>query len=106
MDADLDESWALRPVYVLLGDQSLDTHGFLCAFTHQTELGELSRAFSRQASHALERVIERLPAAERGQLPVFRSLGQLNERYHESKIKHAGIDAALLAIAQLAHFLE
>ncbi|KAK4235039.1 conidial yellow pigment biosynthesis polyketide synthase [Achaetomium macrosporum] len=106
MGAIQDDSWADRPAYLLLGDQSLDTHGFLAQFFRQEKHGELAKAFLRQAGHALLWEIERLPKLERRELPVFRTLQQLNERYHSAEFKHAGVDAALLTISQLAHFLD
>jgi PIN domain nuclease of toxin-antitoxin system len=101
-----DDRWAERPAYLLLGDQSLDTHAFLAQLFRQEKHGELTKAFLRQAGHALSWEIERLPKLERAKLPVFRTLQQLNERYQSADFKHAGIDAALLTVSQLAHYLE
>ncbi|KAL1839340.1 hypothetical protein VTJ49DRAFT_1636 [Mycothermus thermophilus] len=97
---------AERPAFLLFGDQSLDCHSFLAAFFRQEDQGELAKVFLRQACHALKGLVEGLPAAERSKLPVFSTLQQLNERYHNSKLKHVGLDAALLTISQLAHYLH
>ncbi|SPQ22247.1 190496d0-b581-4049-948e-f857bac8ae96 [Thermothielavioides terrestris] len=106
MGADQDNACANRPAYLLLGDQSLDTHGFLVRFFGQEQHGELAKAFLRQAAYALKWEIQRLPAAEARRLPDFLTLKQLNERYNKSDYKHAAVDAALLTISQLAHFLD
>jgi hypothetical protein len=106
MEPELDENWTERPAFLLFGDQSLDSHGFLAQFFRQKKQGELAKVFVRQACHAVKELVERLPAVERSRLPEFMDLRQLNERYHNSPLKHAGIDAALLTIAQLAHYLE
>lgn len=106
MDAGHDQACADRPAFLVLGDQSCDTHGFLVRFFAQEQHGELAKAFMRQAGHAVKWAIQRLPAAEAHRLPDFHTLKQLNERYRKNGYKHAAVDAALLAIAQLAHFLE
>ncbi|KAK3301404.1 polyketide synthase [Chaetomium fimeti] len=106
MEANLDESWAERPAFLLFGDQSLDSHSFLAQFYRQSKHGELARVFLQQANHALVGAVEKLPTLERATLPEFRNLRQLNERYHNAPLKHAGIDAALLTISQLAHYLD
>jgi 2-phospho-L-lactate guanylyltransferase (CobY/MobA/RfbA family) len=106
MAADLDATWAERPAFLLFGDQSLDSHGFLANFFRQGSQGELAKAFLRQVTHALTALIEKLPVVERTALPNFRSLQHLNERYHNTALKHAGIDAALLTISQIVHYLE
>ncbi|KAL2264683.1 hypothetical protein VTJ83DRAFT_7193 [Remersonia thermophila] len=97
---------AERPAFLLFGDQSLDCHSFLVAFFRQADQGELAKVFLRQACHALTDLVEGLPAAERSNLPVFSTLQQLNQRYHASKLKHAGLDAALLTVSQIAHYLH
>ena len=63
-------------------------------------------AFLNQAGHALRNEIESLNKLERSRLPVFRTLQQLNERYFAQKLKHPGVDGALLCISQLAHYIE
>ncbi|KAL2115614.1 hypothetical protein VTJ04DRAFT_9869 [Mycothermus thermophilus] len=102
----IEQAGTEQPAFLLFGDQSLDCHGFLAAFFRQEEQGELAKVFLRQSCHALKGLVEALPAAERSRLPIFLNLQQLNERYHSSKLKHAGIDAALLTISQLAHYLD
>ncbi|KAH6649728.1 polyketide synthase [Chaetomium tenue] len=104
--ATLDESWAERPAFLLFGDQSLDSHGFFAQFYRQPKHGELARVFLQQANHALLGVVEKLPVLERATLPNFRTLRQLNEQYHNTELKHSGIDAALLTISQIAHYLD
>ncbi|KAL2127178.1 hypothetical protein VTI74DRAFT_11202 [Chaetomium olivicolor] len=95
-------------VCLLFGDQSLDTHGFLTHFFRQPQetKGVLAKAFLGQVTHSLLAAIEELPAHERKLFPPFRNLQQLNERYHVQEVKHAGIDAALLCISQLVHYLD
>jgi hypothetical protein len=92
--------------FLLFGDQSLDTHGFLAEFFAQPKQGLLAKAFLEQAGHALRKEVERSTRLERSRLPVFRTLQQLNERYYAQKLKHPGIDGALLCITQLAHYIE
>jgi len=106
MEPIIDESWAERPAFLLFGDQSLDSHAFLAHFFRQPTMGHLAKAFLLQAFHNLRGLIEDVHPAERATLPEFRTLQQLNERYHNAALKHAGVDAALLAIAQIVHYLN
>lgn len=92
--------------FLLFGDQSTDTHGFLAEFFRQPERGLLANAFLEQVRHALRREIEGLPRVERSKLPKFLSIQNLNERYHAQGLKHPGVDGALLCISQLAHYIE
>jgi hypothetical protein len=95
-----------RLAFLLFGDQSLDTHGFLADFMRRGDQGILAKTFLEQSARALLKEIEGLPALDRARLPIFRSLSQLNERYHSQAIKHPGIDGALLCVSQLAHYIE
>ncbi|KAI0896590.1 polyketide synthase [Annulohypoxylon nitens] len=92
--------------FLLFGDQSLDTHGFLADFYRRGNPSVLSKEFLRLAGDALRDEIDRLPREERRKIPIFRTLQQLNERYHAQQIKFPGIDSALLCIAQLAHYID
>lgn len=92
--------------FLLFGDQSLDTHGFLADFYRRGNPSVLSKEFLRLAGDALRDEIDSLPREERRKIPIFRSLQQLNERYHSRKLKFPGIDSALLCVAQLAHYIE
>lgn len=92
--------------FLLFGDQSTDTHGFLAEFFRQPERGILANAFLEQVRHALRVEIEGLPKVERSKLPKFLSIQNLNERYHAQGLKHPGVDGALLCISQLAHYIE
>ncbi|OTB09253.1 hypothetical protein M426DRAFT_7268 [Hypoxylon sp. CI-4A] len=92
--------------FLLFGDQSLDTHGFLADFYRRGSPSVLSKEFLRLAGDALRDEIDRLPREERRRIPIFRTLQQLNERYHAQPIKFPGIDSALLCIAQLAHYID
>ncbi len=106
MGVELNDSWANRQAFLLFGDQSLDCYSFLADIFRQDTQGELAKAFLRQVCHALKQAIDTLPTVERAMIPEFRSLQQLNERYRSARLRHSGIDAALLAISQLAHYLE
>ncbi|KAK3903957.1 conidial yellow pigment biosynthesis polyketide synthase [Staphylotrichum tortipilum] len=106
MGVELNDSWADRPAFLLFGDQSLDCYSFLADIFRQDTQGELTKAFLRQVCHALKRAVDSLPAVERGMIPEFRTLQQLNERYRGASLRHAGIDAALLSISQLAHYID
>lgn len=92
--------------FLLFGDQSLDTHGFLADFYRLGNPSVLSKAFLEAAGEALRVEVEQLPRVERTKIPMFRTLRQLNERYHAQSIKYPGIDSALLCVAQLAHYIE
>ncbi|KAI0137980.1 polyketide synthase [Hypoxylon sp. NC0597] len=92
--------------FLLFGDQSLDTHGFLADFYRRGNPSVLSKEFLRLTGDALRDEIDRLPREERRKIPIFRTLQQLNERYHAQQIKFPGIDSALLCIAQLAHYID
>ncbi|KAI0387178.1 polyketide synthase [Hypomontagnella monticulosa] len=92
--------------FLLFGDQSLDTHGFLADFYRRGNPSVLAKEFLRLAGDALRDEIDRLPREERRKIPIFRSLQQLNERYHSRKLKFPGIDSALLCVAQLAHYID
>lgn len=92
--------------FLLFGDQSLDTHGFLADFFRRGDQGYLAKGFIEQVAQALRREVEALPKLERSKLPTFRNLQQLNERYHNQKLKHPGVDGALLCVSQLAHYIE
>lgn len=95
-----------KMAFLLFGDQSLDTHGFLAEFFRQGNASVLAKSFLEQAGDALREEVERLGALERSKLPIFMNLRQLNENYHHLTLKHPGIDSALLCIAQLAHYIE
>ncbi|KAH8671177.1 polyketide synthase [Xylariales sp. PMI_506] len=92
--------------FLLFGDQSLETYGFLADFCRVGNPGLLSRTFIDLVGEALRREIDQLPPLERSVIPRFSTLQQLNERYHAQSIKHPGIDSALLCISQLAHYLD
>lgn len=92
--------------FLLFGDQSLDTHGFLAEFIRVGEPGILAREFLRQVGDALRDEVNSLPSVERISIPTFRTLRQLNEKYYTQSTKAPGIDSALLCVAQLAHYIE
>ncbi|KAI1156884.1 polyketide synthase [Nemania diffusa] len=92
--------------FLLFGDQSLDTHGFLADFLRRGSPSVLSREFLKLAGDALRDEIENLPRVQRSKMPKFRTLPQLNAGYHGQDIKFPGIDSALLCIAQLAHYID
>ncbi|KAI1327243.1 polyketide synthase [Xylariaceae sp. FL0255] len=100
------DTMADQMAFLLFGDQSLDTHGFLADFFRQGNPSILSKEFLRVAGDALRDEIDKLARVERRKIPVFRTLQQLNERYHAQILKCPGIDSALLCIAQLAHYID
>ncbi|ERS95912.1 hypothetical protein HMPREF1624_07446 [Sporothrix schenckii ATCC 58251] len=95
-----------RLAFLLFGDQSLDTYDFLSGFYREGHQGILATAFLNQAGEALWREIEGLGRLERAKLPLFRTLQQLNERYHAQDLKHPAVDGALLCITQLVHYID
>ncbi|GAP83149.2 putative polyketide synthase [Rosellinia necatrix] len=92
--------------FLLFGDQSSDTHGFLADFLRRGNPSILSKEFLRLAGDALRDEIESLPRVQRQKIPIFRTLSQLNEGYHRQPIKFPGIDSALLCTAQIAHYID
>ncbi|CAK7231914.1 Type I Iterative PKS [Sporothrix curviconia] len=95
-----------RLAFLLFGDQSLDTYAFLSGFYREGGQGILAKAFLNQAGEALLREIESLGRLERSKLPLFKTLQQLNERYHAQDKKHPALDGALLCVTQLAHYID
>ncbi|KAB5554567.1 conidial yellow pigment biosynthesis polyketide synthase [Coniochaeta sp. 2T2.1] len=95
-----------RLAFLLFGDQSLDTHGFLADFVRRGDKGILAKTFLEQSGRALWKEVEALSALDRARLPVFHSLAHLNERYHTQSVKHPGVDGALLCVSQLAHYID
>lgn len=92
--------------FLLFGDQSLDTHHFFADFLRSGEPGVLAREFLRQVGDALRDEVDSLPRIERASIPVFRTLQQLNEKYHAQATRVPSVDSALLCIAQLVHYIE
>ncbi|CAG8979843.1 hypothetical protein HYALB_00002615 [Hymenoscyphus albidus] len=92
--------------FILFGDHSVDTYSFLANFCHHSSPSLLSKTFLDQVSDALSREIQSLSNLERNKIPHFVSIEDLNQRYHDRGIKHAGVEGALLCITQLAHYLE
>ncbi|KEZ40717.1 Conidial yellow pigment biosynthesis polyketide synthase [Scedosporium apiospermum] len=95
-----------RMAFLLFGDQSLDTHGFLAEFCREGNPSILAKAFLERATHALREEVDGLTRLQQANIPSFRTLYQLNEKYHTQDQKHPGIDSALLCIAQLAHYID
>ncbi|RYP30428.1 hypothetical protein DL767_006239 [Monosporascus sp. MG133] len=92
--------------FLLFGDQSLDTHGFLADFYRRGNPSLLSKEFLRRAGEALKDEVDNMPRVHRQRIPVFRTIQELNERYRGLSIKYPGIDSALLCVAQLAHYID
>ncbi|KAI1481114.1 polyketide synthase [Daldinia eschscholtzii] len=102
----ITDTMADQMAFLLFGDQSLDTHGFLAEFYRRGNPSVLSKEFLRLAGDALREEVDRLPREGRRRIPVFRTLQQLNEKYRQQRLKFPGIDSALLCIAQLAHYID
>jgi len=92
--------------FLLLGDQSFCVHEVLADFFRRESHGVLTRSFLDRASSVLQNEVDRLPRVERGKIPVFADIQQLNQRYHEQTQKTPALDSALLCIAQLALYIE
>lgn len=92
--------------FLLFGEQSMDTQGFLADFCRQGNPSVLSYAFLNRVASALQSEIERLPFLERRHMPPFTTIQELNQRYHTKDIRHSPIDSALLVTTQLAHYIE
>jgi hypothetical protein len=97
---------AEQMAFHLFGDQSLGTYEFLAEFFRQWDPSILSQEFLKQVGDALRDEIDSWPRVERERIPTFRTLQQLNSKYHKQDIKFPGIDSALLCVAQLAHYIE
>lgn len=95
-----------KMAFLLFGDQSLDTHGFIDNFYRHVTPSILSKAFLDQVSSALCHEVDRLSNLEKNRIPSFTSIEDLNEHYHDRGVKHSGIEGALLCISQIAHYLE
>lgn len=92
--------------FLLFGEQSLDTQGFLADFCRDGNPSVLSNAFLDRVASTLHNETERLPSLERRHIPPFTTIQELNQRYHAGDIKHPAIDSALLVTTQLAHYIE
>lgn len=97
---------ATQMSFLLFGDQSLDTHGFLADFYRQGNPSVLSSEFLKRAGEALRIEVDSISQTRRHKIPLFRTLQDLNEKYHGQSLKYPAIDSALLCIAQLAHYIE
>ncbi|KAH8678863.1 polyketide synthase 1 [Tricladium varicosporioides] len=95
-----------KMAFLLFGDQSLDTHGFIDNFCRHVTPSILSKAFLDQVSSALCHEVDCLSNLERNRIPSFASIEELNERYHDRGVKHSGIEGALLCISQVVHYLD
>lgn len=95
-----------KMAFLLFGDQSLDTQGFFADFCRQGNPSLLSCAFLDRVASALQDEVERLPALERGRVPPFTTIQELNQRYHARDTRNSAIDSALLVTTQLAHYIE
>lgn len=91
--------------FLLFGDQSVETHGCLSDFC-KSGPSLLAKHFLTIVGTALQNEIDSLSAAQRQRFPSFRTIQQLNQRYHESGVKNLAIDSALLVATQLAHYIE
>lgn len=92
--------------FLLFGEQSLDTQGFLAGFCRNGDPSVLARAFLDRVASVLQNETERLPALERRHIPPFTTVQELNQRYHARGVTHLAIDSALLVTTQLAHYIE
>lgn len=92
--------------FLLFGEQSLDTQGFLADFCRNGNPSVLSHAFLDRVASTLQNETERLPSLERRHIPPFTTIQELNQRYHTRNITHSAIESALLVTTQLAHYIE
>lgn len=92
--------------FLLFGEQSLDTQGFLADFCRNGNPSILSHAFLNRVASTLQNEIERLPSLERRHIPSFTTIQELSQRYHTRDVTHPAIDSALLVTTQLAHYIE
>lgn len=92
--------------FLLFGEQSLDTQGFLADFCRNGNPSVLSHAFLDRVASVLQNETERLPSLERRHIPSFATIQELSQRYHTKDVTHSAIDSALLVTTQLAHYIE
>ncbi|KFZ18301.1 hypothetical protein V501_01293 [Pseudogymnoascus sp. VKM F-4519 (FW-2642)] len=92
--------------FLLFGEQSLDTQGFLADFCRNGNPSILSHAFLNRVASTLQNETERLPSLERRHIPSFTTIQELSQRYHTRDVTHPAIDSALLVTTQLAHYID
>ncbi|KFX94599.1 hypothetical protein O988_06199 [Pseudogymnoascus sp. VKM F-3808] len=92
--------------FLLFGEQSLDTQGFLADFCRNGNPSVLSHAFLDRVASVLQNETERLPSLERRHIPPFTTIQELSQRYYTSDVTHSAIDSALLVTTQLAHYID
>lgn len=105
MGAKSDADMADTSVFVLAGDQSVESYRALGHIT-RSNVGTLAKVFADDVAQALRTEIHTLPELSRRRIPKFRNLQQLNERYHSQPLRHAAIDAALNCAAQIIDYLQ
>lgn len=91
---------------LVFGDQSVNSHTFLKEIIHRSRESIHSTTFLREANRVLRDEVSKLPVENRASIPSFSTIQELNLRYQASEQVHAGLDGALLCIAQLAHFIR
>lgn len=95
-----------KMAFLLFGDQSLEIYKFLADLCRRKSSTVLAQTFIERAGDVLRQEVESLGVLARSKIPAFRTLQQLNEKYHSSGTKHAGIENALLCAVQLTHYIE
>ncbi|KAF2857812.1 polyketide synthase [Piedraia hortae CBS 480.64] len=88
----------------IFGDQTADQYSLLHKIVLKKE-NALVRSFVEQASVALREETRRLPRAQRERIPDFLSINDLKEAYYQKGDKVPMVEAALVTITQLGHYI-
>jgi len=92
--------------FLLFGDLSLSVHETLVDFFRRKSYGILSKSFLERTALALQHEVDRLSSIDRGQLPTFSTIQELNERYNVQNKKTTVLDCTLTCITQILLYIE
>ncbi len=90
---------------LLFGDGTLFSHVHLQRQLLESRGNPFLSILFQRASDALRHEIAQLSPQERRSIVSFNSIDELNEGV-KSRPTHAGVQAALLCLSQLAHYIE
>lgn len=95
-----------KMAFLIFGEQSSGTHEFLADFLRHGNPSTLTISFLEQVGAALRVEVDQMSSVEREKIPPFSNIKDLSEGYQLRKLKHSAVDAVLLFVAQLAHYIE
>lgn len=91
---------------LVFGDQSVSTHAFFKDLFARSTGSTSANAFLEDANVALRQEVAELPVSHRKLIPSFSSIQELSKKTQGAKFIHAGVEGALLAAAQLTHYIR